>query len=178
MRIKIVTNFSKARMESFYRFHFLKRSTYRVIEFIAVIISMILSLLGLVLNNTYLFAIFLVMCLVIILTRKYRINRIAKNIIKKNPPLVSPYTILIQDETISYTKDDTYKQYNIDKTISVCEIDECFYVYVEQEIALIIPKYLLKLDDKDKLRKMFTEKCQFKQYKFVSTSEADGDLKI
>ena len=87
MRIKIVTNFSKARMESFYRFHFLKKSTYRVIEFIAVIISMILSLLGLVLNNTYLFAIFLVMCLVIILTRKYRINRIAKNIIKKNPPL-------------------------------------------------------------------------------------------
>ena len=178
MKIKIVTNFSKARMESFYRFHFLKRSTYRVIEFMAVIVSLILSLLGLVLNNTYLFAIFLVMTLVIVLTRKYRINRIAKNIIKKNPPIGSPYTIIIKDKTISYSRDDVYKEYNLDKAISVCEIDECFYVYVEQEIALIIPKYLLKLDDKENLRRMFTEQCQFKQYKFLSTSEADGDLKL
>lgn len=178
MKIKIVTNFSKARMESFYRFHFLKKSTYRVIEFMAVIISLILSLLGLVLSNTYLFAIFLVMTFVIILTRKYRINRIAKNIIKKNPPIGSPYTIIIKDETITYSRDDTYKEYNLDKEISVCEIDECFYVYVEQEIALIIPKYLLKFEDKETLRNMFTEKCQFKQYKFISTSEADGDLKL
>ena len=176
MNIKVVTNFSKARMESFYRFHFLKKSNYRLIEFIAEIICVIVSFLGLVINNTYLFAIFLVMVIIIIMTRKYRINRIARSIIKKNPPKGSPYTILIKDNTITYIFEETINTYNIDKIICVCEIDECFYVYVEENIALIIPKYLIKPDEKENLREFFKKNCSFKQYKFISTYKLDGDL--
>lgn len=178
MNIKIKANLSNARMESFYRFHFLHKSSFRILEFALIILSLIISVLGIILNNTYIFAIFLVMCFIIILTRKSRISSIAKKFIKKNPPKGEPYIVVIREGIISFCQDSSTRTFNISDLKCVCEIDECFYLYVEDSVAVIIPKYLLKAEEKEKLRELFKEMCSFKQYKFISSVEPEGAISL
>lgn len=178
MNIKIKANLSNSRMESFYRFHFLHKSSFRILEFALIILSLIISVLGIILNNTYIFAVFLVMGLIIVLTRKSRISSIAKKFIKKNPPRGEPYIVTIREGIISFYQDSLTKTFNVDDLKCVCEIDECFYLYVEESVALIIPKYLLKLEEKEQLRDYFKEMCSFKQYKFISSTEPEGAISI
>lgn len=178
MNIKIKANLSNARMESFYRFHFLYKSSFRILEFALIIFSLVISVLGILLNNTYIFAIFLVMSLIILFTRKYRISSIAKKFIKKNPPKGEPYTITIREGIISYYQNTNIRTYNMTTLKCVCEIDECFYLYVEESMAVIIPKYLLKFEEKENLREYFKKNCSFKQYRFISSTEPEGAISI
>lgn len=177
MNIKFNTNFSKSRMESFYRFHFLYKSYLRIVEVICELICLIVSFLGLVISNTYLFAIFLVLFFVIMGTRKYRIERVAKKIINKNSIEAEPYTIIIKDDKIIFNHNNNYQEYKNNEVLCVCEIDECFYIYIGSDRALICPKFVIKASDKEKLREYFSSKFDYKKYKFISSVQDDGDLK-
>ena len=97
--------FSKARIETFYKFHFLKKSTYKYIELGLVLVTFIISLLGItLLENLYVFAICLVLGFVMIGTRSYRISSRVKSFLNKNKPDVMPYIIIITDDKISSNK--------------------------------------------------------------------------
>ena len=83
MNVKVKATFSKGRIETFYRFHFLKKSPYRIIELLLVIITFLISLLGItILENLYVFAIALVLGFVFIGTRNYRISTRIKKYLK------------------------------------------------------------------------------------------------
>ena len=84
MNNKNKTTFSKARIETFYKFHFLKKSTYKFVELGMVLITFIISLLGItILENMYVFAICLVLGFVMVGTRNYRISSRVKSFLNK-----------------------------------------------------------------------------------------------
>lgn len=181
MNIKIKTTFSKARIETFYKFHFLKKSTYKFIELGMVIITFIISLLGItILENLYVFAICLVLGFVMVGTRNYRISSRVKSFLNKNKPDVMPYIIVITDDKIEYIRDNVTTIYTYDKLVEISEIDECFYIYVSENSALIVPKHSVVYEKRNDIRDFFIRKASenenltFKQYKFISIHDKEG----
>lgn len=174
MNYKVKTTFSKARIETFYRFHFLKKSVYRYIEIGLVSALILLSIIGFIFQNTYLIVVPIVLAIVTVLTRKYRIVRSVDRMLKKNPPKTVPYYVSISDTCVRYNQDDVEKIYRIEDIKCLCEIDICFYFYVSENIAIIYPKYNLKLEEKEEIRNLFREKNKFKQYKFISSVDKEG----
>lgn len=181
MNVKIKTTFSKARIETFYKFHFLKKSTYKYIELGLVLVTFIISLLGItLLENLYVFAICLVLGFVMIGTRSYRISSRVKSFLNKNKPDVMPYIIIITDDKIEYIRDNETSVYTYDKIVEISEIDECFYIYVTENSALIVPKHSVVYEKRNDIRDFFIKKAEennnlvFKQYKFLSIQEKEG----
>ena len=181
MNIKIKTTFSKARIETFYKFHFLKKSTYKFIELGMVLITFIISLLGItILENLYVFAICLVLGFVMVGTRNYRISSRVKSFLNKNKPDVMPYIIVITDDKIEYIRDNVTTIYTYDKLVEISEIDECFYIYVSENSAFIVPKHSVVYEKRNDIRDFFIRKASenenltFKQYKFISIHDKEG----
>lgn len=181
MNIKIKTTFSKARIETFYKFHFLKKSTYKFVELGMVLITFIISLLGItILENLYVFAICLVLGFVMVGTRNYRISSRVKSFLNKNKPDVVPYIIVITDDKIEYIRDNVTTIYTYDKLVEISEIDECFYIYVSENSALIVPKHSVVYEKRNDIRDFFIRKASenenltFKQYKFISIHDKEG----
>ena len=181
MNIKIKTTFSKARIETFYKFHFLKKSTYKFVELGMVLITFIISLLGItILENLYVFAICLMLGFVMVGTRNYRISNRVKSFLNKNKPDVMPYIIVITDDKIEYIRDNVTTIYTYDKLVEISEIDECFYIYVSENSALIVPKHSVVYEKRNDIRDFFIRKASenenltFKQYKFISIHDKEG----
>lgn len=175
MDVNIKTTFSKARIESFYRFHFKKISNYKFIELGLISICIIIAAVAvLFLENTLVMAISLTVALVIALTQSYRISRSIQKLLKVSPPDAEPYYLSIKDDGVTYIKGYETKKFSWDKIIRICEIDECFYIYVGEQTALIFPKHYLKANEKEELRVLFTEKSHYQKYKFISSIEKEG----
>ncbi len=180
MNIKCKTTFSKGRIETFYRFHFLKKSPYKFVELGLVLIAIIVAVMGFtLLENLYVFAVALVLIFVIIGTRNYRISNRVKKLLKTNPPDVLPYYVIIKDSHIEYIRDTNTINYEYNKIVEICEIDECFYIYVSETSAIILPKFSIDYEQREKLREFFKKKCTennciFKQYKFISVQDKEG----
>ena len=188
MNVKVKATFSKGRIETFYRFHFLKKSPYRIIELLLVIITFLISLLGItILENLYVFAIALVLGFVFIGTRNYRISTRIKKYLKVNSPDILPYYIIVKEDGIEYVRENESKLYKYNEIKEICEIDECFYIYVSEQKAIIMPKFLIEYEKRNKLREFFIGKSsntldsiekkdnfQFRQYKFISTQDKEG----
>ena len=181
MNIKIKTTFSKARIETFYKFHFLKKSPYKFIELGLVLVTFMISLLGItLLEDLYVFAICLVLGFVMIGTRNYRISNRVKSFLNKNKPDVMPYTIVITDDKIEYIREYNTLSYKYNELVEISEIDECFYIYVSENSALILPKHSVVYEKRNDIREFFIKKANenenlvFKQYKFISIQEKEG----
>ena len=175
MEIKIKTTFSKARIESFYKFHFKHISSYPVVEFALVALCVVIACLGVfVFEDTLTLGICLVVGVVIPTTRNYRIGRTIEKRLKVSPPDSEPYHLIITDDGVKYIRDCESKMFTWDKIVRVCEIDLCFYIYVGNEVALIFPKYTIREEQKEELRKLFTGKNLYKKYKFLSTLDKEG----
>ena len=175
MTVKIKATFSKARIKTFHRFHFKKISLLPIIDFTISMICIIIAFVGLLIfENSFIFGVFIVLCFVIFGTQNYRIDRTVRKMIKNNPPSIEPYTIFIDENKVIFTQDTTCKEFKWDNISRVCEIDECFYIYVSEQSALIFPKYLIKQEQKEELRKFFQEKGIYKKYRFISIAEKEG----
>ena len=175
MEIKIKKTFSKARIESFYRFHFKHISYYPIIELALVVLCVIIACVGVfIFENTLILGICLVVGIVIPSTRNYRISRTIGKRLKVSPPDSEPYYLVITENGVKYSREYESKMFTWDKIVRVCEIDLCFYIYVGNDVALIFPKYTIREDQKEELRKLFKEKELYKKYKFLSSVEKEG----
>lgn len=175
MNVKIKVTFSKARIKTFHRFHFKKISTLPAIDLTIAMLCIIVAAIGLfVFSNSLVFGIFIVLFFVVFGTQNYRIDRIIEKMIKSNPPSIDPYTIVIDENKVLFNQGFVLKEYKWENIKRVCEIDECFYIYVSEQSALIFPKYLIDEKQKEMLRSFFTEKGLYKRYKFISIPEKEG----
>ena len=91
-----------------------------------------------------------------------------------------PYIIIITDDKIEYIRDNETTVYTYDKIVEISEIDECFYIYVTENSALIVPKHSVVYEKRNDIRDFFIKKAEennnlvFKQYKFFSIQEKEG----
>ena len=90
------------------------------------------------------------------------------------------YIIIITDDKIEYIRDNETTVYTYDKIVEISEIDECFYIYVTLNSALIVPKHSVVYEKRNDIRDFFIKKAEennnlvFKQYKFLSIQEKEG----
>lgn len=175
MTVKVNTGFSKSRIESFYRFHIRHVSKGRFIEYALILICSIVGILGVfVFEEVMVTIVALLIAIIIIGTYNWRIYYATKRFLKNTPMDSRTYTILLDENKVTFIEDNMIKVYEYKDLFGVKEIDECYYLYISDFQAIIVPKYTISHKQKEELVKIFQEKCDYRRYKFISATEEEG----
>lgn len=176
MNITVSTGFSKPRIETFYKFHMMKMDKMRYLFYGGIIALLIITILFSTVFENYKNSVTIVVMsilgnLILIGTRPYRIYVGFKKAIKQTPPSDKTYTVTFNDEGVSYKMDYQEELYKWESVLTIREIIDVFYVYVSDTKAIIVPKYLIEREEREKLVEFFKGKTLFKKHKFGQVKE-------
>lgn len=175
MNIKISTGFSKGRVENFYKFHSLKIAKTRYLFYVGVLSLLLVTILFATVFESYkhasmIFIISIIANLILIFSRPYRIYMGYKKAIKESPLMSKTYHVIFREDGIEYILDGISEFFSWSDIITIREIVDVFYVYVGEHKAIIVPKYTIERNEREKLVEFLKNKVHFKKHKFGQIS--------
>lgn len=172
MKVVVSTNFSESRAKTFFRFHLTKKSKSKYIYFG---IGLFLIILGML----FMFAfhkdtagmIILIAGFAVLIVRPIQINSIVNKIMMKNKISGGKYIITIEDDFITYDFEGNIRRYSWENIEYVFETDDCFYIYTNPNMAIILPKFAVDTAKRRELIEIFKARVVYKKYRFKQKAE-------
>ena len=171
MKIKVSTGFSKERVENFYKFHMTRIDKMRYLFYFAVMGLFLITFISILLfnksqNMITIIIVSLVANVILILTRPYRLSRGFKKAIERSPFSNETYHVMINNDGVEYLMYTTPEFYKWEQIVRLIEIDDAYYIYIADNKAIILPKYPVETEERNKLIQKGTELGIYKKYKY------------
>ncbi len=172
MKVVVSTNFSESRAKTFFRFHLTKKSKSQYIYFG---IGLFLIILGIL----FVFAfhkdtagmIIFIAGFAVFIVRPIQINSIVNKIVMRNKISGGKYIITIEDDFIAYDFEGNVRRYSWKTIECVFETEDCFYIYTNPNMAIILPKFTVEGAKRKELIEFFKTKVTYKKYRFKQKAE-------
>lgn len=171
MNISVKTVFSKNRVETFYKFHMMKMDKFRYLHYLFILLIIVGIILCVTVFGKYEHGATAMIILIIagvvgIFSRPYRIYRAYKKIMKNSPLTEKPFTVTFTDDNVIYEMDGEIQLFKWEDIVTVREITDSLYIYVSEGKAIIVPKFILGREDREKLISFIKTKTHYKKHKF------------
>lgn len=172
MKIVVSTNFSESRAKTFFRFHLSRKSKSKYVYFSIGIFLIILSgIVTFALHQDIVGMTLFLAGLAVFAVRPIQINSIVKKIVEKSKISGGKYLITVEEDFITYDFEGNVKRYSWKDIESVFETGDCFYVYTNPNMAIIIPKFAIDRVKRNELIVFFKANVAYKKYRFKQKVE-------
>ena len=158
---------SEKRTRDFFKFHLFRVSPTRYIYFAVALVLFIMSVVFyfMVKYGSSLF--FLFASLMVLVIRVVATNIIVSKVLKKVVYPAINYKLVFNENGIIHSYDLSKFTYRWNEFKIIYEIDNYIFFYLDKNRALILPKYILNLEERERLKDLIiNSKIEYRLKKF------------
>lgn len=155
------------RTRDFFKFHLFKISPLRYIFYGVSLIFLIVSIVLILKMDIGSSLFFLFVALMVLVIRIAVTNIMLNGVVKKIHYDVISYQLKFKEDGVTYIDDIKSKTFSWNDFIVIYEVENYFYFYISKNSALILAKFVLDEEKRNKLREFIQNtNIKYKKKKF------------